>query len=820
MLALSKNSPPRAALLAALSACVAAVVASSSYAQAPTAEAGPSAATTNGQVRGAMNDGIYVFKGIPYGASTAGANRFKPPQPPKPWKAVRDATKFGDQCPQMTVANGAEGPGRGVPTSEDCLVLNVWTPGLRDGKKRPVMVWMHGGGFVSGSGASAVYDGTRLAQHGDTVIVTLNHRLNAFGYLYLGASAGPEYADSGNVGQLDLIAALQWVRENIAEFGGDPATVTAFGESGGGSKIGTLMAMPLAQGLFQRAVLQSGFGLTALTAAEATKIADAVLKEVDLRRDQMRQLQSLPAAKLQEAVRKATGGMPMGIGPVIDGRSLTRHPFTPTAPPLAIDIPVIVGSNKDETTFLFPPPDAFDLDWTGLKKHLVTALPRADVDKVIAELRRLRPRATPSDLYFTVTTELGMGANARALATRKTAQRGAAVYLYRMEWETPLNGGRMRAHHALDLPLMFDNVARSGGLAGNTDAQRVADAMSAAWLTFARTGNPNAPGLAYWPAFDTEQQPTMVFNVVSRAVADPIRDVRALLENPPAPASAAAVQTNAPRAGFGAPMPSEQLAQQPQTKGAKGDQQRHYYFEHAKQEMPYRLYVPASYDPKVKTPLVVALHGFGGNQDYFFATVPNLKELLDRHGFIFVAPMGYSTGGWYGAPLSIPGNYPRSSTSNRPANVPPPAPVVAKPPEEERRERDLSEADVMNVLELVRKEYNVDPSRTYLMGHSMGGMGTYFLGQKHAAEWAAIAPMSSAMAGVDYSWERLRKVPILISVGSTETRTVQTSKEQIELLGKMGMTSAYVEIDGGSHMSMIAPTVPQIFEFFAKHRKQ
>jgi para-nitrobenzyl esterase len=506
--------------------------AGSVYAQTPPA---PIARVKTGQLRGSTDGSIYVFKGIPYGAPTGGENRFKPPQPPSPWNGVRDALKFGDQCPQMVVSDGKQPRSGAVSMSEDCLVLNVWTPGLRDGKKRPVMVWLHGGGYVSGSGASPVFDGARLAQRGDTVIVTLNHRLNAFGYLYLGSSAGPEYADSGNVGQLDLIAALKWVRDNIAEFGGDSQLVTIFGESGGGSKVGTLMAMPPAKGLFHRGILQSGFGLTAITVEEATKTTDRVLAALNLNRSQVRQLSTVPMEKLQEAVRKATGGMPMGVGPVLDGRSVPRHPFTPNAPSLSANVPAILGFNKDETTFLFPAPDAFDLDWAGLKRHVTTALPHADAEKVIAELRRLRPKATPSDLYFTVTTELGMGANARTFATRKAAQRAAPVYLYRMEWETPANGGRMRAHHGLDVPLMFDNIGKAQAMvgAGAEDAQRVADAMSAAWLAFARTGDPNAPGLAYWPAFNAQLQPTMVFNVVSRAVSDPIHDVRLLLENPP-----------------------------------------------------------------------------------------------------------------------------------------------------------------------------------------------------------------------------------------------------------------------------------------------
>ena len=214
---------------------------------------------------------------------------------------------------------------------------------------------------------------------------------------------------------------------------------------------------------------------------------------------------------------------------------MLRHPFTPDAPAQSADVAVIVGSNKDETTVLFPPADAFDLDWAGLRRHLVVAMPAADVDEVITALRRQRPAASPSDLYFAVTTELGMGRNARTLASRKAAQRGAPVYLYRLEWETPLGGGRLRAHHGLDVPLVFDNVASGTGMTGAdaAAAQLVADAMSAAWIQFARTGNPNAPGLAYWPPFEPQAQPSMIFDAVSRAVSDPVRDLRQLLDDPP-----------------------------------------------------------------------------------------------------------------------------------------------------------------------------------------------------------------------------------------------------------------------------------------------
>jgi para-nitrobenzyl esterase len=496
--------------------------------------AAPIVTTTKGALRGTLQDGIRVFKGIHYGGNTGGANRFKPPPPLPAWQGVRDALAYADQCPQMPPTGGNEKPDDGsVPTSENCLVLNVWTPGVGDGKRRPVMVWLHGGGYVAGSGASPATDGANLARQGDTVIVTLNHRLNALGYLYLGAKAGAEFADSGNVGQLDIIAALHWVRDNIVQFGGDPAQVTIFGESGGGGKVATLMAMPKARGLFRRAIMQSGFGVQAVTAADAGKIADATRALLHLRADQVNALQAMPVKQLLDALRTVTGGTPVGIGPVLDGRSVPRHPFTPDSPRLSADIPILLGANKDETTVLFPPADAFDLDWARLRGHLVKQIPEPKVDAVISGMRKLRPNATPSDLYFTVTTELGMGAGSRTVATRKAEARGAPAYLYRMEWESKANGGRLRAHHALDVPLVFNNVGAAETVGqGAAEAQQVANAMSAAWLRFARTGNPNGPGLAYWPAFDTQYQQTMVFDTISRAVSDPIHDVRMLLAAP------------------------------------------------------------------------------------------------------------------------------------------------------------------------------------------------------------------------------------------------------------------------------------------------
>ncbi|MFL6605810.1 MAG: carboxylesterase/lipase family protein [Steroidobacteraceae bacterium] len=503
----------------------------------------PQVSTRFGPMRGTVEDGVNVFKGIPYGAPTGGANRFRPPKTPKPWTAVRDATLFGDRCPQLSGPTGNGAWSSWVePThaSENCLVLNIWTPGVGDHKRRPVMVWLHGGGYSVSSGASSVFDGTHLAQRGDVVVVTLNHRLNLFGYLYLGGIAGPEYADSGNVGQLDIIAALRWIQDNIAEFGGDPAAVMIFGESGGGGKVGTLMAMPAAQGLFHRAAMQSGFAVTALSAQAAQQMTNSLLAALHLRRGDVSRLQTIGADKLLAALQQVTHGMPFGLGPVVDGRSLPRHPFAPDAPDVSAEVPLLVGYNKDETTALFPPAGAFDLDWSGLETLLLAQHIGGDVAPLLRRLREIRPWASPSDLYFTITTERGMGRNARAVAERKAALGRAPVYLYKLDWSTPVEGGRLRTPHSLDVPLVFDNVGRSESLIGSAaqDAQRVADAMSAAWLAFARNGSPNAPGLPSWPRFDAEQRATMVFNTVSRAVNDPLYRERQLLAPvTPAPAS-------------------------------------------------------------------------------------------------------------------------------------------------------------------------------------------------------------------------------------------------------------------------------------------
>jgi para-nitrobenzyl esterase len=493
----------------------------------------PVARTRTGKVRGAVSEGIIVFRGIPYGAPPTGSLRFMPPVPPAPWTGVRDALEYGDQCPQVPPPPTAAWASwmRKTGESEDCLVLNVWTPGLGGGPKRPVLVWFHGGGYSVFNGSAAVYDGERFCKKGDVVLVTLNHRLNAFGYLYLGELGGEKFADSGNVGQLDLVLALEWVRDNIERFGGDPTNVTIFGESGGGGKVSAILATPAAKGLFHRAAIQSGPGLRGISREAATRTAKQILAACELQPDQVGQLQQLPASKLVEAVKAVMQGSPMGFGPVVDGRTLPRDPFTPDAPAVSADVPIIVGYNKDETTVLFPPPGVFQLDWTTLPQRLMPLL-GAKTDTVVDVCRHLYPQASPSDLYFQITTEAGMGLGSIRLAERKSEQGKAPAFLYRLEWETPVEGGRLRSPHSLDLPMVFDNIAKSDSIIGTgaAEAQKVADAMSSAWLAFARTGQPDAQGLPPWPAYDTKTRATMVFNVTSQVVNDPDSEVRKILE--------------------------------------------------------------------------------------------------------------------------------------------------------------------------------------------------------------------------------------------------------------------------------------------------
>ncbi len=489
--------------------------------------------TTSGPVRGYQDGPMSIFKGVRYGAAPVGPLRFRPPRAPEPWTEPADTVALAAPAIQSGLAAGerrvspGDPPAPGEPdSSEDCLFLNVWTPGL-DAAKRPVMVWLHGGGFANGSGGAAMYDGAALARKGDVVTVTVNHRLNAFGYLDLSEAFGADYAQSGVAGMLDLVLALEWVRGNIAAFGGDRANVTIFGESGGGWKVSLLMAMPAARGLFHKAVIQSGPGLRAKPKSEATKTARALLDRLEV--DGPEALAAVPTDDLSHASVEGGADVMRLYTPVVDGEALPRDPFGPDAPPLAADIPLLIGTNKDETTlFMLGHPRFGDFTDEDVDKQARTAVgDRAPA--LIEAVRGARPDYSPTHLACAIGTAAGMWRDSIRLAELKAAQR-ARVWMYRLDWETPVSRGRLRSPHALEIPLVFDTVESARNFVGRgDDPQNLADQMSAAWLAFARTGNPNAGGAPNWPAYDAKTRATMIFNVESRVVDDPDAEVRQVL---------------------------------------------------------------------------------------------------------------------------------------------------------------------------------------------------------------------------------------------------------------------------------------------------
>lgn len=472
----------------------------------------PIVTTLEGQLRGAhlQDPAVYVFKGVHYGQSTAGAARFKPPKRVVKWGGVKDALKFGSICPQ------AGEPGRRTTTAgellssgEDCLVLNVWTPSIgADDAQRPVMVWLHGRGFYAGAGSEPLYDGARLAKRGDAVVVTINHRLNVFGYLQLGEFGGQEFASSGNAGVQDMQLALEWVRDNIKAFGGNPRNVTIFGESGGGVKVSTLLGVPSAKGLFHRGIIQSGARTRGMPIAMANQNAKTVMQKLQVKT--IAELQAVPMDKLLAAVT-TSGRTEPDFGPVVDGTYLPANMFEPVAAASARGVPIMVGSNKDEyALYAREHPLIGKMTEAQLRADLLPTY-GARTDELIAAYKQSRPQATPWDLMVAIRSNRFHVGTVRLA---EVATKESPVYVYSFDFEA----SALKASHGAEIAFVFSNATASP--TARPGAKAVEDAMSDAWIAFARTGNPNHAGLPTWPTYDAQNRAAMVFDVQSQVVND------------------------------------------------------------------------------------------------------------------------------------------------------------------------------------------------------------------------------------------------------------------------------------------------------------
>jgi para-nitrobenzyl esterase len=500
------------------------------------------AETTAGKVRGICVDGVNQFRGVPYGAPTSGRYRFMPPAPVRPWAGVRNAYAYGEITPQpystpthpfgqlidFDLHVGAMG--------EDCLNLNVWTPGLADNARRPVLVYFHGGGLSAGSANHDLYVGDRLARFADVVVVTVNHRLSAFGYINLTDLGAPaEFADSGAAGILDLVQALEWVRDNIAQFGGDPNAVMIFGQSGGGTKVGAVMAMPQAKGLFHRAAIQSA-SLSLMTREEARSSAELLLKRLDVRPGAWNKLQAIPAEQIVEAQLAIgvydwiSGKPPTRPSPqfsaVIDGRSIPAPLMDLTALQNSADVPLIVSYCHADSGWT---ESNFDLDDEGLRAVAAKLAGAARVEEVLELYYRAYPNVSPFIIQGMMMTDATLLSRVTQLAEAKANLNAAPVWVYRFDWPSQAFAGRFGATHGMDMSLVFHNTHQPT-LGGDTpEARLMADKMSKAWTLFARHGDPNSPLLPHWKPYTAVRRETMVINSpLQRLVSDPNREFRAL----------------------------------------------------------------------------------------------------------------------------------------------------------------------------------------------------------------------------------------------------------------------------------------------------
>lgn len=496
------------------------------------------AATSYGKVRGFILRGINSFLGIPYGADTSGANRFMPPQKPKAWEDVLPTVWWGNTAPQNMEKRYANAYASFVDhwnyddVSEDCLKLNVWTPAINDGKKRPVMVWLHGGGYTNGNAIEQDgYHGENFARKSDVVFVSINHRLGPLGYAHFGA-AGEKFAASGNVGMLDCVAALEWVRDNIKNFGGDPGNVTIMGQSGGGAKVCVLTAMPSAKGLFHKGVVLSGASLKAVEKDQAEKLASYVLKEAGLTFNDMEKLQQMPWQQYYEFATRALTKfrqdmkLPMvgggGFGPVVDGSYLPQHPYSPAPAPTAASVPLLICSTLNEFSPSRTEASLESIDLNGVKEKLRDRF--ADkTESIVNAYAKSFPDKKPIEIWSMITSNRQ---NTIALANEK-AKQAAGVFVAWFGWQPPLFDKRMRAFHCSDICFWFNNtdvmLTHTGG---GARPRNLSNKMSEALTNFMRTGNPNGGSIPRWPNYTTTNGETMILDDTCMVKNDPDREAR------------------------------------------------------------------------------------------------------------------------------------------------------------------------------------------------------------------------------------------------------------------------------------------------------
>lgn len=486
-------------------------------------------ATAQGIVQGTESGGVIAFKGLRYGASTGGAGRFRAPRQPLSWDGIFDATHYGDQAPQ--VRSMLADPG---PMSEDCLRINIWTPRV-DTRRRPVMLWFHGGGFEAGSGAAELYDGANLARRGDVVVATINHRLNVFGHCHLARRLGSDYAASGNVGFLDLLAAMRWVKQNIAAFGGDPDNITIFGQSGGGRKVSLSYASPAAEGLFARGIVQSGSHLLVQTPEQADRLTGLLLAKLGYADSAAEKLLSVPVEALTAAQRETIGEAGYRFEPVLDGITFTEQPFLPAAPRWSAAKPMMLGSTRTELSAQLgaADPRLYDLPEALLPAAIGRFVGKDKAAAAIETFRKANPDAPAPEIFFAIASARAYGRDATLMAEARTrAPKAGPTWLYKIAWRSPAEGGRRITPHSIDLPFVFDNVAAGARLAGPpTDATRaMTEQMANSWIAFARSGNPDNPAIPHWAPYDLEERSTMIFDVPPRAEDDPWQQERLFMD--------------------------------------------------------------------------------------------------------------------------------------------------------------------------------------------------------------------------------------------------------------------------------------------------